>query len=421
MSSLRLEVFHGPSGLERLARDWNHLAERIPGKSCVHLWEWHRSYLAALAPAPEQALYCAFYASGEPVAILPLERATERLMGLALDTLRLPAHAHVPYGDVLLHPRARLDMRLLIRALRRAGLRWDLLLMGRVLADSAVASLMRARPESRYAGLPAALLPGLPGGLPAGLHARLSAGLWAVEEVGASDALPTLPYEELLARMSKNFRGSLRKTRNRLARLANVRFVSARTPAALADAYPAFLEVEASGWKGAAGTAIKLDPRLRAFYGQLIAHLGPSGRCEIHLLVAGEQVIAAQLAILADERCYVLKIGHDEGYRHLAPGNMLLEHLLERYQGDAEIAYVDLVSNAAWHRSWNPIVREVLCFYLFQPSPRGLLAWSGLRGKQVLRPAYHEVRARARDVAAQTRAVGARTRAVAARTGATPS
>ena len=403
MSSLRLEVLRGPSGLERLARDWERLAEQIPGKSCVHLWEWHRSYLAALAPAPGDALYCAFYAGTEPMAILPLERATERLMGVRLDTLRLPTHAHVPYGDVLLHPRARLDMRLLTRALRRAGLRWDLLLMGRVLADSAVAALMRALPESRYAGVPAALHPGLSGGLAAGLHARLAAGLWAVEQVGGSDALPTLRYKELLERMSKNFRGSLRKARNRLARLADVRFVSAQTPAALEDAYAAFLEVEASGWKGSAGTAIKLDPRLREFYGQLVARLGPSGRCQIHLLAAGEQVIAAQLAILAGERCYLLKIGHHEGYRHLAPGNMLLERLLEGYQGDPAIAYVDLVSNASWHRSWNPIVREVLGFYLFEPSARGLLAWSGLRGKQVLRPAYREVRARAQSLAARTR------------------
>src|SRR5690606_17756733 len=100
----------------------------------------------------------------------------------------------------------------------------------------------------------------------------------------------------LLDRLSKNFRGSLRKARNKLARLAGVEVRWAREPAEIYPAFERFLEVEASGWKGdgGIGTAIQLDPTLRAFYGGLMQRLAQTGRARINLMMHGDRVMAGQ-------------------------------------------------------------------------------------------------------------------------------
>ena len=158
--------------------------------------------------------------------------------------------------------------------------------------------------------------------------------------------------------------------------------------------------MESSGWKGrnGTGTAIANDPRLLAFYRQLVERVGPTGQCEIHLLVAGGADVAAQFSVVAGQRCYLLKIGYDESHAQLAPGNMLLERLLKRYEGDRVVKHIDLVTDAAWHDSWKPQTRSAHRHYLFRPTTKGLLAWAALQGKQALRPVRRRVSERWNDL-----------------------
>jgi hypothetical protein len=67
----------------------------------------------------------------------------------------------------------------------------------------------------------------------------------------------------------------------------------------------------------------------------------------------------------------ILKIGYDERYSKVAPGQLLIEHTLERCCDDPGIAQLNLVSGTAWHRDWRPIS---------VPLQQGYLAidrWSG--------------------------------------------
>jgi CelD/BcsL family acetyltransferase involved in cellulose biosynthesis len=243
----------------------------------------------------------------------------------------------------------------------------------------------------------------------AAVRALGSRALRVTEPDGVSDALESGPYEALVDRLSKNFRGALRKARNKLGRLEGVAVAWASTPAAVEAAFPRFLEVEASGWKGTAGagTAIALDPTLRGFYGGLARRLAEAGHGRINLMMHGERVMAGQFGIVAGDRYYLLKIGYDQSYRHEAPGNLLLERLLQTVAGDPAIRYVDLVSDAAWHQSWKPVQRQVLVHHVFQRTPLGAAAWAALRGKQLLRPMVRELRRRVREYAARVRPDGA--------------
>jgi CelD/BcsL family acetyltransferase involved in cellulose biosynthesis len=376
MKDIRLQLARGTEGLDDLAGDWSRLAEQVPDLSYLQLWAWHRSYLEALAPEPERAITCALYHGRSLVAILPLRQSGRRVAGIPLAALELPTHEHMQHTDLLVHPdwQGRLHLPTLMATLAAEGLSFDALVLGPVLADSTATAVCRA-------GKPL---------------------LAAVELAGRSDALATGPYEQLLDGLSKNFRGNLRKARNKVESRTDVRMVSASTPAELRPALEHFLAVEASGWKGetGTGTAIANDPRLLRFYGQLVERLGREGRLEIHLMFVGDRAIAAQLALLAGRRCYLLKIGYDESFAQLAPGNMLLERLLRRYEGHPQISHVDLVSGAPWHDSWKPQSRATQLHYLFRPSTKGLLAWAALQGRQALRPMRRQVMSRWNELVA---------------------
>lgn len=384
-SEFRVEIFHGPSGLDALAADWRTLFDALERPSYVHLWEWHRCFLESLAPDPAAMCFGAFYEGAALVAILPLMFVAAHLQGVFVRLASVPAHAHVRHGDILVHPRVqhRFDLDWALAAMRRrVGRPWDVTRLGPAPEGSCAGTSVRA------------LWPG---------------GLAASELDSGSDALVLSGPEPLVDTLSKNFRGALRKARNKLGKLPGVSLTWAREPAALDAAFPRFLDVEASGWKGSAGesSAIQLEPALRAFYGGLVRRLGPSGRCRINLLMHGDRVMAGQFGIVAGERYYLLKIGYDESYKQEAPGNMLLERLLGEMAAEPEIHYLDLVSDAAWHRSWKPLQRQVFVHYVFHHSPRGAVAWAAVRGKQILRPTAHRLRARADALIARIRAVRA--------------
>jgi CelD/BcsL family acetyltransferase involved in cellulose biosynthesis len=377
----RVEVFQGRSGLDALADEWRALFDALERPSYAQLWEWHRSYLETLAPDPEAVRYCALHDGEGLVAILPLAFAEESIMGLRVQVASLPQHDHLRLGDILVHPRALpgFDLARTLAAVRRRIRRpWDITRLGPTTEDSAATAAVGAVGPTVL---------------------RLT------EPLGVSDALEAGPYEALQDRLSKNFRAALRKARNKLARLENVSAVWARTPEEVEAAYARFVEVEASGWKGqaGAGTAIGLDPEMCGFFGDLSRRLAASGHGRINLLLHGDKVMAGQFGIVAGERYFLLKIGYDETYRGEAPGNLLLERLLQEVADDPAIRYVDLVSAATWHQSWKPVQRQVLMHRLFHPTPLGAAAWAALRGKQLLRPLARDLRRRAQFIETRLR------------------
>ncbi|MFO1022381.1 MAG: GNAT family N-acetyltransferase [Planctomycetales bacterium] len=93
------------------------------------------------------------------------------------------------------------------------------------------------------------------------------------------------------------------------------------------------------------------DPIARKFYSDLIQQLGPSGQCAIFPMTVEGKAIAGQFALLDGNTCYLLKIGYDENYKHLSPGNMLLEQL-QRLQ-NSNIRQVNLITGWIGTRTGN--------------------------------------------------------------------
>jgi hypothetical protein len=190
------------------------------------------------------------------------------------------------------------------------------------------------------------------------------------------------PYEQMLGNYSKNFKGRLRKARNKLGKLENVVFQKMCRSGDLAWAFNEFMMLEASGWKGAReqikgreqGSAIASHETKQKFYEQIVKSFGEAGLVEINLLRVGEKTIAAQVALVVADTCFLLKIAYDENYATVSPGNMLLEYLLKSYEDNAFIRYVCLITDFRWHADWRPEQLGYMTYVRFNKTPKGLLA-----------------------------------------------
>jgi hypothetical protein len=137
--------------------------------------------------------------------------------------------------------------------------------------------------------------------------------------------------------------------------MEDVRFVTATQADELAAEFAAFLEVEASGWKGEAGsgTAVKCDGGHFDIFCNLAANLhGDVDHCEIHALYAEGQCLASIFGTRTGATYSALKTGYDQTYHRVAPGQLLLAKVIERCCSDPDITQLDLVSPVPWLRGW---------------------------------------------------------------------
>ena len=231
--------------------------------------------------------------------------------------------------------------------------------LDRDMADDAAAQLMQ---QARNAGahalilrdvaLDGAAMTAFTDGLrqagmrPRVLNSRLRACLDATRDADKllHDALGTKKLKEL------------RRLRHRLADHGAVHFEVARSPDEIAAGIETFLVLEASGWKGARGTALSQNEGDASFIRRATAALAVSGQCEITTLRAGETPVAAGIVLRHQDRAFYFKLGVDERFAKFSPGVQLTLDLTRYLCADPAIATADSTASAD-HPMINPIWR----------------------------------------------------------------
>jgi hypothetical protein len=178
------------------------------------------------------------------------------------------------------------------------------------------------------------------------LHSHLRACLDARRE--ADDVL----RDALSAKKLKE----LRRQRNRLAEHGAVRFAVARTTDEIAQAVEVFLALEASGWKGESGTALRQDTGDLSFIRSATRGLSETGQCEIVTMHAGQTPVAAAVVLRHQDRAFYFKLGIDERFAKFSPGVQLTLDLTRHLCADAVLATADSTASAD-HPMINPIWR----------------------------------------------------------------
>lgn len=161
----------------------------------------------------------------------------------------------------------------------------------------------------------------------------------------ASDLPPDAYYERTVR---KKKRKELKRLAARLDECGVVRTRRLAPEDDLDEWVDHFLTLEASGWKGAAGSALGSAAQTRGFFRDAVTGANRAGRLEIIRLDLDARPIAMLVNFLSLPGAFSFKIAFDENYARYSPGVLLqLENL--HILGHPEIDWMD--SCAVEHHS----------------------------------------------------------------------
>jgi CelD/BcsL family acetyltransferase involved in cellulose biosynthesis len=133
----------------------------------------------------------------------------------------------------------------------------------------------------------------------------------------------------------------LRRRRRRLEEAGTLTLESTTEGPALERALEDFLALEAAGWKGEAGTALRSRPQTEAFARALFRPQGDPVSVRADLLRLDGRTVAASLALISGGTAYLLKTAYDETLRAQAPGLVLEEAIVRALHADGFAGRLD--------------------------------------------------------------------------------
>ena len=325
---LQIETAKSFESLRRCADGWDNLALESVHKSPMLSYSWVSTYLENRLQ-PKEGWICLLAHDGSTlVGVLPLVIQRRSMLGKPVTIYSTPQDLHTLSGDLLVKSGYETHfLGAILSALDRNEPNCLSIEMRGVVEYSPTMKLGSTNDQdmiimsdfSRY----------------------------------ASYIKITKDFEEFKKGLSFNFQANLRKARNKLNKRGNVAYRYQMGKDAVEKHFTMFLDLEASGWKGKEGTAIKLNQDLVAFYSSLVHRLAERGWLEWHFLIIEGKPTAGHLAVRMGRRLTLLKIAYDETYSECAPGNMLLYNLIERaYQSD-DTDEIDCLTDMPWHRNWD--------------------------------------------------------------------
>ncbi len=141
--------------------------------------------------------------------------------------------------------------------------------------------------------------------------------------------------------LSAHRQRELRRSGRRLSDAGALLFTAASEPAAVAAAAEDFFALEASGWKGEAGTAAAHHNEVRSFVKMALSALTGEGKVAINRLLLDGHPIAAAITLHSGDAAWYWKTAYDENFARYAPGVLLSAALTEELADNAAIARTD--------------------------------------------------------------------------------
>jgi CelD/BcsL family acetyltransferase involved in cellulose biosynthesis len=366
-SDLSVRVQTGGAELvQALAPSWRALCDESADE-IFYRPEWTRAYLTAFAPDSGVTIISVW--NGPRLrGVLPLLRQRVWIAGLPAVALTLPANVHSARAGFPVCPgeEGASVLRTLWKSLKALP-GWRLLDVSHVLEGN---GLDRIAALARAEGFPVA-------------RKRTSQTLYLPigESAGhGRDERPEHPPEHpkaqppWMAETRPKFRSHLRRTRRQLEEqgVLALKHFSAADPAALAR----FYNLEASGWKGAEGTAIKSDPRTLAFYNSVASAAAGQGYLSLDFLELNGQPIAAHFAFNFRGRYLLAKAAYDESFRRYGPGQLLVHSVLSQTPQRGLYEF-DFVGPATWDESrWASARRTSYRVFIFRKTMYGRLLYA---------------------------------------------
>lgn len=349
-----LKIDRGINGLNHLADSWKELVSKQNVQHFFHSWWYYFACLKALNNIQDDRfLFISAIENGKALAVLPVETSVIRRAGLSVKILGSPRSIYIPYWDWIGEPGSN-GKQILQNVFNISNqypeIAFDIMQFNGVLEDSsfrkAVAELTGQKRLIR-------------------------------EKTQPCNYIYCDSLKDQLSSLSRNFRGNLRKAKNKLQELTGVTFTSVKQGQNLQEAFMRFVKLEASGWKGINKSAILNNPDILRFYKYLLNQYGhdSEGECWINELLINNHTISSQFCLRMKDNVYIFKIAYDETCKKVAPGNMLLKWMIKECCNDSSTRYLNLISDSAWHSDWKP--RSLSCEEIkyYSSSAKGTALW----------------------------------------------
>jgi hypothetical protein len=146
-------------------------------------------------------------------------------------------------------------------------------------------------------------------------------------------------------------------------------------------------DIEAHSWKGHSGTAIKQDRRTEAFYRSYARHAMEAGILRLCFMRIDAVAAAMQFAVECENCFWLIKVGYDEAYKHVSPGNLLMRETIKYAAERGLERYEFLGKEAEWTRLWASGARPIATVRTYPYNLRGVSAFlsdgAGLAAKRI--------------------------------------
>jgi CelD/BcsL family acetyltransferase involved in cellulose biosynthesis len=322
-----VEVISSTERLAELAPVWDALAARagITHPFSTHAWiqTWWECFGAGA-----ELVVLLVRCDGEPIAIAPFLRDTERMYGARHRRLRFLANEHSPRCDFIVAARHGEAYAAICKFLMNESTNWDVLQLRDVPSNSRTVVELTT-------------------------HAAQYGFLSGVRRSADSPLLPMMcGWGQYLESLPPKRRWFLRNRLKRLSKLGPVSLETISGGAQLLDALEDGYRLEAAAWKEKAGTAILCTPEIRRFYTTLAERAATRGWLRLQFLKVGEQRVAFAYCLAYEKRMYLLKPGFDPEYAAFSPGTLLCYLALEEAHASGFVAYDFLGYGDHWKRQW---------------------------------------------------------------------
>ncbi|HUY89003.1 MAG TPA: GNAT family N-acetyltransferase [Pirellulales bacterium] len=174
-------------------------------------------------------------------------------------------------------------------------------------------------------------------------------------------------WDDYQARWSKGHRHNMKRSLRLAEAAGGVQLRIERAPAEcdLPGLVRQGFEVEHRSWKGAAGSSVLSQPGMLEFYVEQARRLAAAGCLELVFLDRGGEPIAFEYGLTAKGTYFSYKVGYDERFAGLTPGQLLRLKLLERFHAEPGRTLLDFAgplcrATAKWSTRVEPVGRLVI-------------------------------------------------------------
>jgi hypothetical protein len=355
---IRIEIVSSIEALAPFAESWNLLALQAPQQTPMLSHAYVTTYFEQFLE-PGESWFCLLALRGEellglfPVVVTPATHA-----GIDRPLLRAPFNMHIASVDFL----CKNGLALIVFPLLFDGFK-------KTLNKSSGLELLRIPAASPTLSL---------------LDGCLRGATVIKEFNGRGSFIDTSgSFEEYRSGLGHNFSRNLIKAHNKISTLPDVR--TSFFSGAKADPKEIYtlMKIEASGWKGKAGTAIISSKATREFYTHLTRRLSEIGWLEWHILYTDNRPIAMHFAIKMGTTLVINKIGFDEEFARYSPGNILFEQTVKRAFDSGDTDEINCLTDMTWHDNWRMIKKDYFDFWIYPLKPIPLVY--GLLPKKIRR------------------------------------